>query len=73
MLDVHKERLYKCQAARHNLPRVEQQNKEESEAFEKRKRDEVFRYDKQVVEKLDAKVRTCLYRILVTINLSHVH
>lgn len=57
METTHKERLYKCQSAPHKLPRTEQQNQEERKAFEKRKRDEVFRYDKQVSQRLDGKVR----------------
>ncbi|XP_067951194.1 protein DGCR6-like [Watersipora subatra] len=58
MAATHKERIYKCQSATHNLKHVELQNREELEAFERKKRDELFRYDKTVVEKLDAKVRS---------------
>lgn len=56
MMRKHKERLYKCQASPHNVPRTEQQNLEECQRFERRKREEVLRYDKKVADNLDAKV-----------------
>lgn len=56
LVSRHKESLHRCQAAPHNLPRVEQQNLQELQEFEKRKRDAVMARDKEIVDCLDAKV-----------------